>query len=347
MHRSRLLLTTFLFVFLLTSASSGCASPPGYTAAPQTGYRIYLPLIAYGPPLPSTPLQVHMINVGQGNSYLVVAPSGKTMLIDTGEASKASVVANYLQSALGVKAVDYVVITHYHADHLGAFTALLNTHGLVIRQATYDRGGSRTEYNSAAYTNYYDLCTTTNPTACKRSTLREGNAIDLGPMVQAKVLCIGDWVTKKTCGQSVISENDNSALILLSMGSFDIWLGGDTSGDTTHTSYADVENAVVSQGKINQTLDVYAVDHHGSCTSSNQTLIDATHPTVSVFSLGANSYGHPCPATVNRLTTAGSTLYYTENASGAVVDGNVKIEYTGGFTYTVTTTNGMTTFNTK
>ena len=347
MHRSRVLLTTILFVFLLTFAPAGQALPPGDTAALQTGYRIYLPFIAYGPPLPSTPLQVHMINVGQGNSYLIVAPSGKTMLIDTGEAAEAGVVANYLQSVIGVKEVDFVVITHYHADHLGAFTDLVNTRGMVINQATYDRGGSRTEYNSATYADYYDHCTTTNPAACKRTTLHEGDAIDLGPTVQAKVLCIGDRVTKKTCGQSVKSENDNSALILLSMGSFDIWLGGDTSGDTTNTSYADVETAVVSQGQVNQTLDVYAVNHHGSCTSSNQTLIDATHPTVSVFSLGANSYGHPCPATVNRLTRAGSTLYYTENASGALVDGNVKIVYNGGTTYTVTTTKGMTTFNTK
>jgi beta-lactamase superfamily II metal-dependent hydrolase len=115
----------------------------------------------------------------------------------------------------------------------------------------------------------------------------------------------------------------------------------------THSSYADGESAVVSQGKVNQTLDVYAVDHHGSCTSSNQTLVNATKPTVSVFSLGANNYGHPCPTTVDRLTAAGSTLYFTENASGTVVDGNVKIEYNGGYTYTVTTAKGMSTFNTK
>jgi beta-lactamase superfamily II metal-dependent hydrolase len=267
------------------------------------------------------------------------------MLIDTGESNKATKVANYLQAVLGKKTVNYLVITHYHSDHLGAYTTLLNTQGLVIEQATYDRGGARNEYNSATYTSYYDLCMTTNPTACKRATLHESDMIDLGSGVQARVLCVGDIVTHKTCGQSIISENDYSVLILLTMGNFDIWLGGDTSGDTTRTTYADVESAVVAQGKINQTLDVYAVDHHGSCTSTNQTLVDATRPTISVFQLGQNSYGHPCAATVNRL--AGSTRYYTEDSTGAVVNGDVKVEYSGGASYTVTTLQGTQTFNTK
>ncbi|MCA1552885.1 MAG: hypothetical protein LC737_00755, partial [Chloroflexi bacterium] len=204
-----------------------------------------------------------------------------------------------------------------------------------------------TEYNSPIYTDYYDFCTTQNPTACKRTSLHENDTINLGAGITAKVLCAGDITTRTACGQSVISENDNSILILLSTGTFDAWLGGDTSGDSSHTYYADVESAVVSQGKIGAFLDVYGVDHHGSCYSSNQTLVSATHPTVSVFSLGANTYGHPCQAVVDRLTTAGSTLYYTESSSGALVDGDVQIVYSGGSTYTVTSAKGTKTFTTK
>jgi len=145
----------------------------------------------------------------------------------------------------------------------------------------------------------------------------------------------------------VVSENDNSALILVSVGSFDVWLGGDTSGDIADSFYADVETAAINQGKIGAYLDVYGVDHHGSCYSTNQNLVNATHPTVSVFSLGANTYGHPCQAVVDRLTTAGSNIYYTENSSGGIVDGDVKITYSGGTTYSVAGVRGTTTFSTK
>lgn len=342
MLRFRSLVVAAVLALLLILSFSPPSPQQVIVAAPRNNTTLYLLLISRAA---TTPLQIHFIDVGQGNSILVIAPSGRSMLIDTGEANKATKVANYLQTVLGKKTVNFLVITHYHSDHLGAYTALLNNQGLVIEQATYDRGGTRNEYSTATYTSYYDLCTTTNPTACKRSTLHEGNTIDLGPSVQARVLCVGDILTNKTCGQNVISENDNSVLILLTMGTFDIWLGGDTSGDTTHTSYADVESAVVHQGNISQALDVYAVDHHGSCTSTNQTLVDATHPTVSIFQLGANSYGHPCAATVNRL--AGSALYYTENSSGAVVNGDVKIVYSGGTSYSVSTLQGTQVFNTK
>ena len=334
---------------LLVSLGASASFPSRQAiAAPRSRSTSFLPFVAIGgATLPAAPLEVHFLNVGQGNSILIKTPAGKTMLIDTGESTVAPQVATYLQTNLGTKSLDYVLITHYHADHLGAFIALLNNHGVTVTRATYDRGGPRSEYTSATYTNYYDLCMTINPSACKRTTLKEGDLIDLGAPVTVKALCVGDILTHQTCGQHINSENDYSILLLLSMGTFDIWLGGDTSGDTTLTTYADVEGAVVNQNKVNLALDGYGVDHHGSCTSSNQTLVAATRPTVSIFSLGANSYGHPCPATVARLSEVNSTLFYTADSSGHAVDGHVKIVYHGGSTYTVASLNGTRTFNTK
>lgn len=292
-------------------------------------------------------LEVHFINVGQGNATLVVAPSGKTMLVDTGELRESARVASYLQSVLGGKALDYVVISHYHADHFGSFTDLLRNQGVTVGTATYDRGGDRSEYNSSIYGDYYDFCTSEQPDACKRATIREGDAIDLGAGLTAQILCAGDLVLRQACGESIISENDNSILILVSGDFLRVWIGGDTSGDVEHRFYADVETAAVNLGRIGNDLDVYGVDHHGSCRSSNQNLVDATLPTVSVFSLGLNPYGHPCPGVVDRLTVAGSTLYYTEDSSGAVVDGDVVVSYVGGHSFTVTGVQGPVTFSTK
>jgi beta-lactamase superfamily II metal-dependent hydrolase len=145
----------------------------------------------------------------------------------------------------------------------------------------------------------------------------------------------------------VVSENDNTVLLLVRFGTLQVWVGGDTSGDVNHRYYADVETAAVILGRIGSALDVYGVDHHGSCYSTNANLVSATLPTVSVFSLGLNSYGHPCPTVVDRLNAAASAMYFTELGDGTVIDGNVKIGYTGGSTYTVTGTLGATTFTTK
>ncbi len=336
-----------------TPTATPCVSCPTPTPIPPTPTPLpptATPTTAPPTPtaVPGTTLQVHFINVGQGNSALVVAPSGKTMLVDSGELVQSGKVASYLLSVLGTKTIDYFVVTHYHSDHFGSYTDLLRNQGVSVTTATYDRGGDRTEYNSPIYTDYYDFCTTQNPTACKRTTLHENDLINLGAGITAKVLCMGSVSPRiAACGQTYLSENDNSALILVTMGSMDVWLGGDTSGDSSHTYYADVETAAVSQGKIGSYLDVYGVDHHGSCYSTNQNLVNATLPTVSVFSLGNNTYGHPCSTVVTRLTNAGSNLYYTEDSSGAIVDGDVKIVYAGGTTYTVTGAKGTRTFTTK
>jgi beta-lactamase superfamily II metal-dependent hydrolase len=292
-------------------------------------------------------LEVHFIDVGQGNATLVVSPSGKSLLVDTGERWTAPAVSAYLQAVLGGKTLDYIVISHYHADHFGSFTDLLRLQGVTVTTATYDRGGDRSEYNSAIYRDYYDFCTTENPSACKRTTIHEGDVIDLGPGTTATVLCSGDILIRKSCGEPVASENDNSVLLLVRFGTLQVWVGGDTSGDIDHRYYADIETAAVNLGRIGSDLDVYGVDHHGSCYSTNDNLVSATLPTVSVFSLGLNSYGHPCPTVVDRLSAAASAIYFTEDGDGTVIDGHVKITYTGGSTYTLTGTQGTTTFTTK
>ncbi len=334
-HRWPVLVVSLLVT--LAPAASLSASP---TAIPVSLAGQALPAVAGN-------LEVHFINVGQGNATLVVAPSGKTMLVDTGELRESSRVASYLQSVLGGKALDYLVVSHYHADHFGSFTDLLRNQGVTVRSATYDRGGDRSEYNSNIYRDYYDFCTSERPAACKRTTIHEGDAIDLGAGLTATVLCAGDIILRQACGEDIVSENDNSILILVSAEFLRVWIGGDTSGDVERRFYADVETAVVNLGRIGSDLDVYGVDHHGSCRSTNQNLVDATLPTVSVFSLGLNPYGHPCPAVVDRLTLADSTIYFTEDGSGALVDGDVVVSYAGGHSFTVTGGQGPVTFSTK
>src|SRR5215216_3307484 len=69
-------------------------------------------------------LEIHHINIGQGDSALVVGPTGKTLLFDAGESNwnssaKARIIGPYIEGVLGCKSLDYVVISHFHLDHIG------------------------------------------------------------------------------------------------------------------------------------------------------------------------------------------------------------------------------------
>ncbi|MBQ4464782.1 MAG: MBL fold metallo-hydrolase [Oscillospiraceae bacterium] len=67
--------------------------------------------------------QIHVIDVGQGDSILVLA-DGHAMLVDSGDADSGSTVCSYLKG-LGVEKLDYAVATHLHFDHIGGFSDVL------------------------------------------------------------------------------------------------------------------------------------------------------------------------------------------------------------------------------
>ena len=83
-------------------------------------------------------LSVHFIDVGQGDSTLVIS-NGETMLIDCGESSAADKVTSYLTS-VGVDKLDYIVATHPHSDHMGGMAEVIDTFdvGEVIMPALAD-----------------------------------------------------------------------------------------------------------------------------------------------------------------------------------------------------------------
>src|SRR5690349_16153322 len=69
-------------------------------------------------------LEIHHIDIGQGDAALIVGPTGKSLLVDAGEtnwnsSAKAQIIGPYIQGVLGCKSLDYVLISHFHLDHIG------------------------------------------------------------------------------------------------------------------------------------------------------------------------------------------------------------------------------------
>ncbi len=239
-------------------------------------------------------LKVHYIDVGQGDAEFIISPDGYTLLIDSGryDGDGDDVVA-YIQS-LGYNKIDYIMASHLHADHLGGLDIVVNA---LNPDICYDHGGT---YSSIQYTQYDTAC------SGKRQTLSQGNYINLGASVTAEILQAG----------YSSDENAKSVVMELSYSNLDLIFGGDCTGSC---------EATLSPGD----LEVYKVHHHGSKTSSTQSFLDIILPEVSIIEVGTNTYGHPTPEALGRLTAIGSDIFRTDQ------DGTVILTSSDGTNYNV------------
>lgn len=294
-------------------------------------------LFLLGVILQAQDLKIHHINVGQGDCTLIVSPTGRTMLIDAGNNSLGtSKVLPYLQG-LGVASLDYVVTTHYHADHMGGSDEVINGLTGLHVGTVLDRGTAHAVPTTVTYTTYVPAAASA---VGGRQTLTAGQIIDLGGGVTLKCLATdGTVLGTGTIPSATSSENDLSNAWLLSFNEFRYFTGGDCGGETTY--YADLETPIAQVvGKV----DAFKVNHHGSQYSTNQTFLNALNPTAAVIMVGnGNTYGHPVQAILDRLAAANCYTYLTEAGAGGtlaagrgvVANGNVVIATTGHTTYTV------------
>jgi beta-lactamase superfamily II metal-dependent hydrolase len=268
-------------------------------------------------------LEIHVIDVGQGDCFLIVSPSGKKVLIDGGDTGKGlKVILPYLLSH-GISSIDYVIASHFHADHIGGLDEVINGLGgsWKISVTAYDRGGT---YNSKAFQEYIASV------GDKRKTILPDQIIDLGDGVTLKCIASNGYVPS---GKVYYGDDENalSVVLLLKYHTFDMYFGGDIN--------LSIEPYLVFYAAD---VDIYKVSHHGSSTSSSLTLLNTLKPEVSVIPVGdGNPYGHPHYETISRLININSYIYQTETGSapppqgkGEVANGSFLIS-TDGYFYTI------------
>jgi beta-lactamase superfamily II metal-dependent hydrolase len=229
-------------------------------------------------------LQIHFMNVGQGDGAILISPKGETVLFDDGLLKNCDKPLAYLQQ-LGVQEIDYHITGHYHSDHIGCAAQVLGA--FPLQKTAFDRGGS---YRSGAFDAYVSV------TGSKRKTATMSTIITLDQGSPNPVTI--NFVALNGNGIATDNENDLSLVSVVHFGDFDAEIGGDLSGIDTD-NYKDIETSVAPEvGEV----EVYNVHHHGSRYSSNATWLNTLKPIVAIISTGdGNTYGHPTLECLDRL----------------------------------------------
>ncbi len=237
-------------------------------------------------------LEVTVLDVGQGDSILVVSPDGQTMLVDGGgplgfiqsdgfEIGE-DVVSPYLWSR-GITRLDAVVLSHAHSDHMGGLRSVIAN----FRPAELWVGA---EANTAAYRALIETARTKGTRIVRKNA---GEVVAFGRM-QVRVLA--------PTHTSLASENDESLVLEVRYRSSSALL----MGDAERAAESEIARTV-------HPVDLLKVAHHGSATSTTPELLASARPQFAAISAGhRNVYGHPKPEVMRRLKAAGVRTLRTD-----------------------------------
>ena len=244
-------------------------------------------------------LLVHFIDVGQGDAILI--DFGETeVLIDGGDRAPGIVtyLSNYIDGAIEV-----IVATHPHADHIGGLIAVLEQFKVE------DIWHNGEESDSKTYQDFMDAVQSENA---------EIHIARLHNVIQAGALSLYVHHPANLEG----TTNNNSIVLHLAFGDIDFLFTGDAERE------AEGNMMMLSSVRLPE-VEILKVGHHGSSTASSDAFLSITSPEVAIYMAGKdNTYGHPHQETIEALKQIGAKIYGTD------VNGTIVVS-TNGETYTV------------
>jgi competence protein ComEC len=259
--------------------------------------------LALIPPRPNTHagvIEVTSIDVGEGDSILVVSPTGKTLLVDAGGPIGPGgsqldfgedVVSPYLWTR-GISRLDAVALTHAQSDHIGGMPAVLRN----FRPRELWVGvlpPSRALQN---------LLTTAQSLGVKVVQHYEGDEFDSSGAELRVLFPPSDWPVGGK------PQNNDSLVLSMRYQQSSVLLEGDAE------KRAERRISAIEHPRAN----LLKIGHHGSANATTSELLDSARPEFAVISVGSgNSFGLPRNETLTRLGAAGTRVYRTD-PDGAV-----------------------------
>ncbi len=272
-------------------------------------------------------LKIINVRVGQGDATIIQGPkqsNGKrvNVLFDAGNISGRDG-GNILRTVLakrGIKQLDYVIISHYDADHIGGIvsggvhgTSLLLGYdekpggGDDIKVINFVDRGDKYPPSSQAYRKYKVIADSKNRISLDSQSKLNDFEIDLGKGAKAYALAANGFIkdgSRKV--DDVNTENERSLSFLIKYKDFDFLISGDLIGRRYGNEDAKIEEKVGEYIKNkNIVIDVLHVNHHGGNNASEKKFLESIKPIIAIISAGnGNRHSHPNRNVLNRLAEA-------------------------------------------
>lgn len=235
-------------------------------------------------------LTMTVLDVGQGQC-VVLRCGDRVAVVDCGSTGEdaGDIAAGYL-STMGIKRVDLLVLTHCHNDHANGVATLMD----------------RLEVSNLAVPQVID------PPELQTALLNVAEERDIPTLMvwDDVTLEFGDAVLTLYGPLGSGDTNEEGLSLLCETEDFSALITGDMDQV--------VEGRLVKYGNLPD-IDVLLVGHHGSKYAASDLLLETVTPETAVVSCGHNTYGHPAPETLLRLSEAGCNIYRTD------LQGNVTI----------------------
>ncbi len=231
--------------------------------------------------------EIYFLDVGQGDSSLVILENGVKLLIDGGPMNGR--VGKNLEAILPLadRYIDLIMVSHAQLDHFG---------GLIDVMKNFRVGAVlMSEYGS------------------ENSTWKEFERVRIEQKIPKVIIAQGDRILYGDSRLAILwpehgvrfkDLNEVAIGVIAETGGMRAFFGGDIG----------VKEEAELARKYDLDVDILKVSHHGSKFSSDAGFLKEASPAVSIIEVGKNSYGHPTNQALSRLADAGSQIFRTDLA---------------------------------
>lgn len=231
-------------------------------------------------------LRIYFIDVGQGDSTLILTPKGNSILIDGGGSETGSfdvgekILLPYLLDR-GVTKIDYMMISHFDSDHVGGLFSILEN--LRVEHVLISKQGKESE-------NYKHFLEISKRKKIKVIYAEAGDRINIEKNMFFEIL----FPTRNLISENIL--NNNSIVARLVYKNFKILF----TGDIEEIAEKELIKLYSKTNKLR--ADILKVAHHGSKSSTIASFLKLVNPRISLIGVGAtNTFGHPNIGVLERL----------------------------------------------
>ncbi len=251
-------------------------------------------------------LEIYFIDVGQGDSTLIVTPNNKKILIDGGGSTDTTssydvgkdTLVPYLLNR-GIKNLDYIMISHFDADHCQGLIAVLDT--IKVKNIIISK-------QAESVYNYEKIMEIVVKKKINLIIVKKGDVINVDKNVEIKII----YPESKLYFDDI---NNNSIVAKLCYKNFSILFTGDVEKGA--------EERLVEIAKNELKSTILKIPHHGSNTSSTQEFLNVVKPQIALIGVGKNNkFGHPGQEVINRLENMKVKIYRTDQNGEIIITTN-------------------------